>query len=228
MNLPEEFEITLREMYPNGIDWDLVGVLTRQSKVYTLTYDSKILSSIFEILCEPIISHIAEKYGLTVEKGTQTVYPEFTLFNEESQDSKIAIDVKSTYRKPYKNGEGIRPFSFTLGSYTSYLRDPREKKNILHPYSQYSHHWIIGFLYDRNPNSTRIDIKEIIEAARLEAPYSNIEYFVQEKFRIAGLKPGSGNTKNIGSIKSPDIEDFRNGNGPFRTTREFEEYWRNY
>jgi len=42
------------------------------------------------------------------------------------------------------------------------------------------------------------------------------------------LKPGSGNTTNIGSFKSSKIDDFRIGQGGFENQEEFEEYWRNF
>ena len=60
MNFKEEFITAINKLYPNGLEWDLVGILTKSSKVYTLSYDSKILSGIFEILCEPIIINIAD------------------------------------------------------------------------------------------------------------------------------------------------------------------------
>ncbi len=50
---------------------------------------------------------------------------------------------------------------------------------------------------------------------------------MQEKWRIAGDKAGSGNTANIGSIKGT-IEDFSAGNGIFRSEAEFIEYRRGY
>ena len=56
----------------------------------------------------------------------------------------------------------------------------------------------------------------------------HIEFFIQHKHKIAGLRPGSGNTTNIGSIKSSNINDFAEGKGPFSTKEEFEEYWREY
>jgi hypothetical protein len=227
MNFIEVFNRTLIEFYPNGPEWDLVGVLTKTSKVYTLSYDSKILSGIFEILCEPIIQKIANENNLKLVKGVQNQYPEFTLFSDERPDQKIAVDIKSTYRQRNKDGR-LKPFSFTLGSYRSYLKDTAGKKGILFPYSDYTEHWVIGFLYDRNEKLKNIQIRSIIEAAQLEPPYSNIEYFVQEKHRISGKTPGSGNTTNIGSIKSNNITDFVNGNGSFKTKIEFEDYWRNF
>ena len=225
MDLPGEFERVVKKVYNDDLEWELVGILTKESRVYTLSYDSKILSGIFEILCEPLIKGIADEKGLKLEKAKQNQYPEFTLFNPDSPDKKIAIDVKSTYRQYTKGGE-LKPFGFTLGSYRSYLRNPT--KGILYPYRQYSEHWIIGFLYTRNTQNRFTEIKQVIEASQLEPPFGEIDYFIQEKFRIAGKTPGSGNTTNIGSIKSNDIEVFRRGEGSFLTIKEFEDYWKHY
>lgn len=226
-NFKELFAQSVQTLYPKGIEWDLVGILTRTSKVYTLSYDSKILSGIFEILCEPIIKFLCHNQSWELEKGVQNQYPEFTIYNKNFPNEKIAVDIKSTYRQR-KNDGGLKPFSFTLGSYRSYLQDPNGKKGILYPYHQYLEHWVIGFVYDRNPNCTTTDIKEILDAYKLESPYNNIEYFVQEKYKIAGKMRGSGNTTNISSIKSSVLQDFENGNGPFHTKEEFELFWKNY
>lgn len=47
---------------------------------------------------------------------------------------------------------------------------------------------------------------------------------------IAGERPGSGNTANIGSIKRQSLDDFRSGAGPFAEGGEavFRGYWANY
>jgi hypothetical protein len=225
MNFKSEFLNAINEMYPNGLEWELVGVLTKKSKVYTLSYDSKILSGIFEILCEPIIKKIADSNEMIVEKAKQNQYPEFTLYKNSDKLRKIAIDVKSTYRQ-WNKMKQLKPFAFTLGSYRSYLRNP--KKGILYPYNEYKAHWVIGFLYSRNPECKHTEIKQVIEASELKTPFTDIDFFIHEKYKIAGKNPGSGNTTNIGSIKSNDIEDFRLGNGPFSTVTEFENYWRNF
>jgi len=227
MNFIAEFNKIITELYPHGLEWELVGILTKQSRVYTLSYDSKILSGMFEIFCEPIVMKIAEINNYIVQKSSQTVYPDFTLFKNKNDTNKIAIEVKSTYRKFNKDGN-VKNFSYTLGSYKSYLRDPKGKKNILYPYREYKEHWIIGFLYSRNPECKITQIKQVIEASQLESPFSDIEYFVQSKYKIAGRKPGSGNTTNIGSIKSNSIEDFQNGKKGFSSKAAFENYWKNY
>lgn len=57
---------------------------------------------------------------------------------------------------------------------------------------------------------------------------SNIQFFVAEKWKIAGDKRGSGNTANIGSIQR--ISDIVAGNGTFANLGEewFDDYWMNF
>lgn len=226
-NFATEFDRKINRIYPAGIEWGIVGILTKNGNVYTLSFDSKILSGIFEIFCEPIVRSIAKDQNLIIEKSAQNIYPDFTIYTTDEPNKKIAIEVKSTYRQYNKKGE-LKKFSFTLGSYRSFLRDPSGKKGILYPYSEYIEHWIIGFLYSRNPDCKKTEIKKIIEASSLQSPYTDIEYFLQEKYKVAGKKPGSGNTTNIGSFKSNDMNDFHEGIGGFSSHKEFEEYWRNY
>lgn len=227
LDFQREFYSKVKELYPGKLEWQLVGILVNDQRVYTLSYDSKILSGLFEIFAEPIVRNNADKFNLVLEKSKQNQYPDFTLFSPSSPQNKIAVEVKSTYRQ-YTNWGDLKNFGFTLGSYRSFLRDPVGKKGILYPYKDYIEHWIIGFLYTRNPKCKRAEIRQIIEAAILESPFNDIEFFVQEKYKIAGKSAGSGNTTNIGSIKSKEIEDFVNGSGPFKSHKEFEEYWRGF
>jgi len=227
LNFKDDFSALVKELYPGDLAWQLVGVLVNDQRVYTLSYDSKILSGLFEIFCEPIIRQLAEKNNYTVKKANQIQYPDFTLFNENEPNKKIAVEVKSTYRKLNASGN-VKNFGFTLGSYRSFLRDENGTKGILYPYKEYSEHWIIGFLYNRNSRCDKVEIKQIIEAANLESPFTDIEFFVQEKYKIAGKSAGSGNTTNVGSIKSNTISDFSAGNGPFKSHSEFEDYWRSF
>lgn len=50
-------------------------------------------------------------------------------------------------------------------------------------------------------------LNEIVSVVR------NFQFFVHEKWKIAIDRPGSGNTKNIGSVHR--IEDLVNGKGTF-------------
>jgi len=56
----------------------------------------------------------------------------------------------------------------------------------------------------------------------------DIEFILQEKYRIATDRPGSGNTKNIGSATK--IEQMREGTGIFSkyAVDVFDDYWMYY
>ena len=158
---------------------------------------------------------------MLVETAPQTVYPDFTILSGPDDPRKLAVDIKTTYRRA--NGT----FAFTIGSYTSFLRN--DTKNILYPYSTYSEHWIVAFVYTRSANH-EADVYPLDRRAEIASPYRDVDWFVQEKYKIAGLTPGSGNTTNIASILTDDIADFREGRGPFSTKGEryFRDYWANY
>lgn len=66
------------------------------------------------------------------------------------------------------------------------------------------------------------------ELNKIVSVIKNFNFFVQEKWKIATDRPGSGNTKNIGSIIK--ISDLLKGNGPFASLGEeiFDDYWTNY
>src|SRR5207245_11303160 len=57
---------------------------------------------------------------------------------------------------------------------------------------------------------------------------SETGFFAQPKYRIASPRPGSGNTKNIGSVIK--IDELVNGTGPFASLGEevYDDYWMFY
>ncbi len=202
-----------------GLGWDIKGVIDSQKRIYTINNDTKLISKVFELVTTPIILDIAEKNKLElVESDRQTVYPDFTFIMPDK--TKIALDIKSTYRR-----NGDRVAGFTLGSYTAYLRNPT--KNIMFPYHEYKEHWILGFIYSRVEN-VKADILPITKLDDIVPVIKDIEIIVQPKYRIASERPGSGNTANIGSIS--EIKKLQKGKGPFAKYGEavFEDYWRNF
>lgn len=202
-----------------GLGWDIKGVIDSQKRIYTINNDTKLISKVFELVTTPIILDIAEKNGLElIESDRQTVYPDFTFIMPDK--TKIALDIKSTYRR-----NGDRVAGFTLGSYTAYLRNPT--KNIMFPYHEYKEHWILGFIYSRVEN-VKADIVPITKLDDIVPVIKDIEIIVQPKYKIASERPGSGNTANIGSVS--EIKKLQNGEGPFAKYGEhvFEDYWRNF
>jgi hypothetical protein len=204
--------------------YDVCGLVTRNGLLYPLGADTKVLSTVFELIVRPVVYRVAATLGVTVaEPAVQNHYPDFTLMRTPQDNRKIAIDVKTTYRSA--NGR----FGYTLGGYTSFIRPGRESKNIVFPFNQYASHCVIGFVYDRLEKKKAsvthtYDLKRLLE---VPLPFDNVDVFVQEKWRIASDRAGSGNTTNIGSIEGT-LEDFIAGKGPFVSEAEFLEYWRGY
>ncbi len=199
----------------------------QDDRLYPFGNDTKVLSTVFELVVRPLIYGIAAEHKLQVfEPKQQNFYPDFTLMRDKLDKEKIAIDVKSAYR--HFRADGTWTASFTLGSYTSFLRN--ENKNIAFPYSDYDKEFILGFIYSRTQPSNGTFMYSLANRKDAKCPFTDVEYFVQEKYRIAGWLPGSGNTTNIGSIRGSSIADFAEGQGPFAELGEevLKDYWRNY
>jgi len=66
----------------------------------------------------------------------------------------------------------------------------------------------------------------------IQSVVKNFDFFIQEKWKIALDRPGSGNTKNIGS--EVEISKLKSGNGLFKRKfgnngkKVFDNYWMNY
>lgn len=205
--------------------YSVCGIVDKKGRVYPLGADTKVLSTIFELVSRPAVYSTAKILGYEcIEPKVQNHYPDFTFQKKSTLGGKIAIDVKTTYRRH----DGDR-FSYTLGGYTSFIRKGNETKNIVFPFDQYTEHWIIGFVYNRigNKKAQSKHLYSINQLSDIPLPFNNVEFFVQEKWRISSDRAGSGNTTNIGSINGT-IKEFREGTGPFESEAEFLNYWRLY
>jgi len=220
----EEFDATVKAL---DLKWEAVGFYAPDGRVYPFGTDTKVISTVFEALAAPLIADIAVHYDYAVESSEQTVYPDFTLSPKGRSSGRIAIDIKTTYRR--FNARGVpTPFRYTLGSYTSFLRDSR--KNIKYAYPQYSGHWVLGFLYTRRKGVAAKVYYRPEDVSALLCPYMAVAFFILHKYKIAGESPASGNTANIGSFPTATIRDLRDGRGPFADLGKdvCDEYWRNY
>ena len=217
-----------KKMAEKDINWEVSALASPGGKLFSLGSDSKLIGRIFELITYNILQEIADENGMLLHPSkAQTVYPDFTLMRNEFDTEKIAVDIKTTYRKFKKNGNPSG-YVFTLGSFASYMRDGT--KNISFPYNQYVKHYVIGFVYTRNDNATEGQMFDLSELSTLQVPYKDVEVFVQEKYKIAGDKPGSGNTENIGSFKTSNMDYLINGEGPFAELGLdlYENYWAGY
>ena len=204
-------------------DWIVKGFIDIARNIYTISIDTKVISKIMELLLFPKLCQFADenryKMVLCME---QNFYPDISFIDEK--DNKFAVDLKSTYRKNHREVNGM-----TLGAFTGYFRDRKSNKNVTFPYEEYIGHYVLGIIYSRTDGN--IDERKIYQLGDLQNIVSVVKdfaFFVQEKYKIAVDRPGSGNTKNIGSVTK--IDDLSNGRGPFARLGEevFDNYWMYY
>jgi len=208
--------------------WAVKGFIDAFRNIYTISADTKIVSKVLEIHLFPKILEFATKSGYRIVLADhQNYYPDMTFVSLENESVKFAVDLKTTYRLPW-NSEFCN--GFTLGSYGTYFRKRDKQKNIQFPYNDYAGHFCLCAVYSRT-DPGKIDETKTSSINKLESCVSVIKdvlFFAREKWEIASDTPGSGNTKNIGSIFS--IKDLLKGNGVFKYLGEewFDGYWKEY
>ena len=206
---------------PNG-DWVVKGLVDIHKTIYTISNDTKVISKIAELYIFPKIYDFAKTHGLEIElTKEQNYYPDITFKDDEGH--LFAVDLKSSYRKTANTINGL-----TLGAFTGYFRERNSTKNIMYPYQSYTAHIVLGMIYSTIERIDERKIYRLDQFDEIQSVVKDFQFFVQEKWRIATDRPGSGNTKNIGSICK--IDDLIRGNGPFHLLGEeiFDDYWRNY
>lgn len=204
-------------------DWVVKGFIDIAKNIYTISADTKVISKIMELLLFPKICQFAQdnSYKMILSKE-QNFYPDISFI--DNKNNKFAVDLKSTYRKNSKEVNGM-----TLGAFTGYFRDRKSKKNITFPYDEYVGHFVLGVIYSRiGKNLDERKIYNLEDLQNITSVIRDFTFFMQEKYRIAIDRPGSGNTKNIGSVIK--IDELINGGGPFAELGEdvFDDYWMYY
>ena len=112
---------------------------------------------------------------------------------------------------------------FRMASLSDHLQ------NISFPFSEYAGHFVLGIIYSRTDgNVDERKIYSLDDLRNITSIVRDFRFFVEEKYRIALDRPGSGNTKNIGSVTK--IDDLTHGRGPFAELGEetFYDYWMYY
>lgn len=202
--------------------WVVKGFIDLYKNVYTISTDTKIVSKIIELYVFPKLLDFAVRYGLEIElTKEQNFYPDMTF--KDNEGHLYAVDLKSSYRKDDGHVNGM-----TLGAFTGYFRNRSSRKNVTYPYGAYQAHIVLGVIYTP---VLGIDERLCFPVEQLEGITSvakDFTLFVQEKWKIATDRPGSGNTKNIGSVNQ--IGALLNGEGPFAVLGEevFDDYWMHY
>jgi hypothetical protein len=205
-------------------DWIIKGFIDIYRRVYTISVDTKIVSKVLELLLFPMFVDFATKHDLRIELcPQQNFYPDLT-FVHEGSGNKFAVDIKSTYRVNPTDVNGM-----TLGAFTGYFRIRDSTKNTLYPYDSYDGHFVLGVIYSKCDEVADERKQFALEdLASIPSVIKDFEFFAQAKYKIASSRPGSGNTKNIGSVIK--IEELVNGGGPFAALGEnvYDDYWMFY
>jgi hypothetical protein len=205
-------------------DWIIKGFIDIYKRIYSISVDTKIVSKVLELLLFPMFVEFARKHDYTIQLSPhQNFYPDLTFVHTETS-TKFGVDIKSTYRVSATNVNGM-----TLGAFTGYFRNRDSAKNTTYPYSQYAAHLVLGVIYAKNEDAAD-ERKQFTldDLERIPSVIRHFQFFAQPKYRIASSRPGSGNTKNIGSVTK--IDQLVNGNGPFAQLGEevYDDYWMYY
>lgn len=203
--------------------WTVKGFIDTQRDVYTISTDTKVVSKIIELYIFPKICKFAHDNNLRLElTKEQNFYPDMTFV--DSDGNMFAVDIKSSYRKNSRAINGM-----TLGAFTGYFRERTSTKNVTHPYGSYKAHVVLGIIYSLvDGGDDEFKVYQLEDLDSIKSVIKDFSFFVQEKWRIAIDRAGSGNTKNIGSVN--DIISLVEGKGPFAELGEkvFDDYWTHY
>lgn len=219
-----ELEANIANLQDKDKAWIVKGFIDIYRNVYTISVDTKVISKIIELMLFPIISRFAQEHKLKMILAEhQNHYPDIS-FLDESDNSLFAMDIKSTYKSSETKVNG-----FTLGAFTGYFRNRESTKNITFPYSRYNKHFVLGVIYKKQETKNdEMKVYPIDQMDSILSVISDFEFILHEKYRLAISRPGSGNTKNIGSIN--DIEKLKKGDATFAKLGVdiFDDYWRYY
>ncbi len=205
-------------------DWIVKGFIDIYRRIYTISVDTKVVSKVLELLLFPELVKFGERHGYSLELSQQqNFYPDVTFISETGV--KYAVDIKSSYRIDADNVNGM-----TLGAFTGYFRTRTSSKNTKFPYGEYNGHYVLGVIYSKGELKEQDERKvySLGDLDRIVSVIKDFTFFVQPKWRIASARPGSGNTKNIGSVTR--IEQLLSGIGPFAELGEavYDDYWMYY
>jgi hypothetical protein len=203
-------------------DWVVKGFIDVARNIYTISADTKVVSQVMELLLLPGLVRFAVANNLRIHLAEQqNFYPDVTFIDTENH--LFALDLKTTYRVDKRRVNGM-----TLGAFTGYFRDRESRKNSSFPYGSYEGHFVLGIIYSKVRDLDERRVYHLEDLESIASVITDFQFFVQEKYCIASDRPGSGNTKNIGSVL--DIDKLVNGNGPFAELGEevVDDYWMFY
>jgi hypothetical protein len=208
-------------------DWTVKGFIDIYQRIYTISLDTKVLSKVLELLMFPVIAKFAEERGYElVLARQQNQYPDVSLIS--SDGIHYALDIKTTYRTGTDREGRVKVSGMTLGTFGGYFRARESATISTFPYNKYAKHYVLGVVYTQVQGVDERRVYEINQLAEIPSVAKEFEFFLQEKYRIAADRAGSGNTQNIGSTVF--LDRLMNGTGVFADlgVEVFDDYWINY
>lgn len=210
-------------------DWTVKGFIDVYKRIYTISIDTKVLSKVLELLMFPVIMRFAEEHGYElIPARVQNQYPDLSLISQSDESQCFALDIKTTYRTRYDEREAIRVNGMTLGTFGGYFRVRDRPVSSTFAYNKYTKHYVLGVVYSRAEGINERQVYDITNLDDIPSVAYDFQFFLQEKYRIASDRPGSGNTRNIGSTVY--LDRLMNGTGVFANlgVEVFDDYWMNY
>ncbi|WP_426745083.1 hypothetical protein VZQ01_27180 [Myxococcus faecalis] len=138
MNLQTEFAAAVRRQ---DIHFAVRSLLEPVIQPQLATLDSRLLASLLELYCQPLLVDIADRHGLRVVDAPPEVYPHFTLLKDDSDRAKVAVDIEVRWSTGMSGGVVIRE-SLVQSRF---------------PLDEYAAHWVVCFSLDVRAPTERIE-----------------------------------------------------------------------
>lgn len=169
------------------------------------------LANILEVSLVGFIAAAADAtLGVEATLGTERGYPDIELTGSMFGGGYHAVDIKNARRS---RGGGSTQSAITLYTGNTYFRYPTlQWPGTFRPFDDYESHIDILGIYTLDPD--------------LHGRIRDLEFIVQEPWRIASRQRSSSTREYIGAVKK--IDDLRNGNGAFADEASFYNYWRQF
>ena len=165
-------------------DWSVKGFIDVARNIYTISVDTKVISKVIELMLFPVLQRFAKESNFEIYfSAEQNHYPDITFISKNKK--KIALDLKSTYRKSDDVVSG-----FTLGAFTGYFRFRDSDKNITFPYKEYHKHYVLGVIYTQQKDL--IDESRVYAISDIEKIVSVVKAHYVKKVKGAMRKTGGG------------------------------------
>ena len=122
----------------------------------------------------------------------------------------------------------MRVSGMTLGTFGGYFRTRDRPMSSTFAYNRYLKHYVLGVVYSRVEDIDERKVYDIANLTEIPSVVRDFQFFLHEKYRIAADRPGSGNTRNIGSTQY--LDRLLSGSGVFANLgiEVFDDYWMNY